>query len=164
MLTSKCYRVVLPTLLVALMLHMWPLPDWLKYARPEWLTLVLIYWALAIPEQVGVTFAWVAGLLLDVTQGAILGQHALGLVVVIFVIQLEYQRIRVFSLAQQALVIFLLLLIKQILVLWVSGMVGQAPDLGLYFLPSLTGAILWPWLFMVLRDLRRRFTVSSRSF
>ena len=119
MLTSKCYRVVLPTLLVALMLHMWPLPDWLIFARPEWLTLVLIYWALAIPEQVGVTVAWVAGLLLDVTQGAILGQHALGLVVVIFVIQLEYQRIRVFSLAQQALVVFLLLLIKQILVLWV---------------------------------------------
>ncbi|VAW68619.1 Rod shape-determining protein MreD [hydrothermal vent metagenome] len=160
MLPAKCYRVVLPTMVIALMLHMWPLPEWMEYLRPEWLTLVLIYWALAIPEQVGVTIAWIAGLLLDVTQGAILGQHAVGMVIVVFVIQLEYQRIRVFSLAQQALVVFLLLFIKQVLVLWVSGIVGQSAHLGLYFMPSLSGAILWPWLFIVLRDLRRRFTVS----
>jgi len=161
--SQNCFRIVIPTLIVALLLSMWPLPGWLEYARPEWMVLVIIYWALAMPEQIGVTVAWVVGLLLDVTQGAILGQHALGLVLVIFIINTQYQRIRVFSLAQQALVILLLLLIKQVLVLWVSGIVGQAPDIGLYFLPALTGAIIWPWLFIVLRDLRRRFTVS-RSF
>ena len=162
MVTTKCFRIVVPTLIVALMLHMWPLPEWMEYARPEWMTLVLLYWALAMPEQVGVTIAWFAGLLIDVTQGAILGQHAVGLVVIVYVIQLEYQRIRVFSLAQQALVVFLLLIIKQVLTLWVIGIVGQAPDLTLYFLPSLVGAIIWPWLFLLLRDLRRRFTQSNR--
>jgi len=161
--SQNCFRIVIPTLIVALMLSMWPLPDWLEHARPEWVVLVLIYWALAMPEQIGVTVAWFVGLLLDVTQGAIIGQHAVGLVLVVFVINTQYQRIRVFSLAQQALVVMLLLLIKQVLVLWVSGMVGQAPDIGVYFLPALTGAILWPWLFIILRDLRRRFTVS-RSF
>jgi len=161
--SQNCFRIVIPTLIVALMLNMWPLPEWLEHARPEWVVLVLIYWALAMPEQIGVTVAWFVGLILDVTQGAIIGQHAVGLVLVVFVINTQYQRIRVFSLAQQALVVLLLLLIKQALVLWVSGMVGQAPDIGLYFLPALTGAILWPWLFIILRDLRRRFTVS-RSF
>ncbi len=161
--SQNCFRIVIPTLLVALMLHMWPLPEWLEYARPEWLVLVLMYWALAMPEQVGVTVAWFVGLLLDVSQGAILGQHAVGLVVVVYIINTQYQRIRVFSLAQQALVVMLLLLIKLVLVLWVSGMVGQAPDIALYFLPALTGAVIWPWLFIILRDLRRRFTVS-RSF
>lgn len=160
MASRNCFRIVIPTLMVALMLTMWPLPDWLEYARPEWVVLVMIYWTLAMPEQVGVTVAWFVGLFLDVSQGAILGQHALGMVVVIFVIHTQYQRIRVFSLAQQALVILLLLLIKQILVLWVSGIVGTAPNIGWYFLPALTGAIIWPWLFIVLRDLRRRFTVS----
>ncbi len=162
MASQNCFRVVIPTLIVALMLQMWPLPDWLEYARPEWVVLAMIYWALAMPEQIGVTVAWVVGLFLDVSQGAILGQHAVGLVIIIFVINTQYQRIRVFSLAQQALVILLLLLIKQLLVLWVSGMVGTAPDIGWYFLPALTGAIIWPWLFVVLRDLRRRFTVSRR--
>jgi len=93
----------------------------------------------------------------------VVAKHAVGLVIITFIINTQYQRIRVFSLAQQALVVLFLLLIKQVLVLWVSGMVGQAPGIGLYFLPSLTGAIIWPWLFIVLRDLRRRFTVS-RSF
>ena len=65
-------------------------------------------------------------------------------------------------LAQQALVVFLLLIIKQVLTLWVTGIVGQAPDLSLYFLPSLVGAIVWPWVFLILRDLRRRFTQSNR--
>jgi rod shape-determining protein MreD len=101
------------------------------------------------------------GLLLDVAHGAILGQHALGLVLVVFIVQLEYQRIRVFSLVQQALAVLVLLLIKQVLVLWVSGLVGQAPPLQYYFLPSLTGALLWPWLFLTLRNLRRKFSVSK---
>ncbi|MCW8936066.1 MAG: rod shape-determining protein MreD [Gammaproteobacteria bacterium] len=159
--SQNCFRIVIPTLLVALMLGMWPLPDWLEHAGPEWVVLVLMYWALAMPERIGVTVAWVVGLILDVTQGAIIGQHALGLVLIVFVINTQYQRIRVFSLAQQALVVMLLLIVKQVMVLWVSGIVGQAPDIGLYFLPALTGAILWPWLFIVLRDLRRRFAVSS---
>lgn len=163
MLTSKCYRVVLPTVILALMLEMFPLPGWAQPFRPDWVTLVLIYWAMAIPEQIGVTVAWIFGLLLDVTQGAILGQHAIGLVLVVYLVHLQYLRIRVFSLVQQAMVVFGLLMIKQLLVLWVSGIVGQAPDTGGYFLPSLVGAIIWPWLFIILRDIRRRFTLT-RSF
>ena len=162
MLASKCYRVVLPTMIIALMLVMLPLPEWAQSIRPDWVALVMIYWIMALPENVGVTIAWIFGLLLDVTQGAILGQHAMGMVVVGYLVLLEYQRIRVFSLVQQSLVIFVLLLIKQLLVLWVSGIVGQAPqDVISYFLPSLIGAIIWPWLFVMLRDIRRRFTLSK---
>ncbi len=161
MVARKCYRVVLPTLIIAMMLQMWPIPDSLSFLRIEWVTLVLLYWALAVPEQVGVMAAWVFGLLLDVALGSILGQHALGMVLIVYFIQIGYQRIRVFSLAQQALVVLVLLVAKQVLVLWVTGMVGQAPSLGSYFLPSLMGAIVWPWLFLLLRDLRRRFTLSN---
>lgn len=163
MLTRKCYRVILPTVILALMLEMFPLPDWAQPFRPDWVTLVLIYWAMAIPEQVGVTVAWIFGLLLDVTQGAILGQHAIGLVLVVYLVHLQYLRLRVFSQVQQALVVFVLLMIKQLMVLWVSGIVGHAPDSVGYFLPSLVGAMIWPWLFVILRDIRRRFTLT-RSF
>ena len=160
---NRCYRVVVPTMLLALMLVMLPLPDWARVFRPDWLTLVLIYWVLAMPERLGIVFAWTFGLLLDVTQGAILGQHAIGLVLVAFFVQLQYKRIRVFSLLQQALVVFVLLMFKQLIVLWVSGIVGQAPDdLADYFLPSIIGAVIWPWLFILLRDIRRRFTLPRR--
>lgn len=160
---SKCYRVVVPTMLFSLMLVLLPLPEWAQAFRPDWLTLFMIYWAMAMPEFVGLILAWVFGLLLDVAQGTILGQHALGLVLVIWVVQMTYLRIRVASLLQQALVIFVLLLAKLLLTLWVSGLVGQAPEnIALYLLPAITGAMIWPWLFIVLRDIRRRYTLNNR--
>jgi len=160
---SNLYKAVLPTLIAAFMLSMLPLPDWAEHWRPDWVTLVLIYWVMALPNQVGVTFAWITGLLLDVALGTILGQNAVGIALISWVVLLQYQRIRVFSLVQQALVVLTLLLIKQLLVLWINGLVGRAPDnLLMYFLPSLTGAMIWPWIFQVLRNIRRHFSVTSR--
>ena len=155
-------RAAILALLVAFMLTIMPLPEGMQEFRPDWVTLVLIYWAMALPSRTGVTVAFLAGLMLDVTHGAILGQHALGLTVVIYIVHLQHQRMRVASLIQQAIVIFFLLLLKQLIVLWVSGIVGRAPDTWLYFMPSLVGAILWPWLYIVLRDLRRKFGYRVR--
>jgi rod shape-determining protein MreD len=154
-------RFGLLTIIVAFMLAMMPLPDWAQAFRPDWVTLVLIYWTMAMPAKIGVTVAWLAGLMLDVSHGALLGQHALGLVLVIYVIHAQHQRLRVASLLQQSLVIFFLLLMKQALVLWVSGIMGHAPDTWLYFMPSLSSALFWPWVYIILRDLRRKFAYKT---
>ena len=151
------FRIAGLTLFVAFMLTIMPLTDWAVEFRPDWVTLVLIYWAMALPTRVGVTIAWLTGLILDVSHGAILGQNALGLMLVIYIVHLQHQRLRVVSLVQQAIVIFFLLLLKQLIVLWVSGIVGHAPDTWLYFMPTISGALLWPWMYIILRDLRRRF-------
>jgi rod shape-determining protein MreD len=155
-------RAAILALFVAFMLTIMPLPEGAREFRPDWVTLVLIYWAMALPSRTGVTVAWLVGLMLDVTHGAILGQHALGLTIVIYIVHLQHQRMRVASLVQQAIVIFFLLLLKQLIVLWVSGIVGRAPDTWLYFMPSLVGALLWPWLYIILRDLRRKFGYRVR--
>ncbi|MBE9559263.1 MAG: rod shape-determining protein MreD [Proteobacteria bacterium] len=143
------------------MLAIMPLPDWAVEYRPDWVTLVLIYWAMATPMKIGVTMAWFAGLLLDVSYGTLMGQHAVGMVLVIYVIHIQHQRLRVASLLQQAIVIFILLLIKQLLSLWVDGMLGHAPDSWLYFMPTVTSTMLWPWTYLILRDLRRKFSVEK---
>jgi rod shape-determining protein MreD len=130
--------------------------------RPDWVTLVLIYWAMALPTSIGVTIAWFAGLLLDVSYGTLMGQHAVGMVLVIWVIHIQHQRLRVASLLQQAMVIFVLLLIEQTATLWVDGMLGRAPNSWLYFMPTLTSALLWPWLYLILRDIRRKFSVARQ--
>ncbi|MGB5397210.1 MAG: rod shape-determining protein MreD [Gammaproteobacteria bacterium] len=150
-------RISTLTIIAAFMLTIMPLPEWAQAFRPDWVTLVLIYWVMALPASFGVTIAWGLGLMLDVTHGALLGQHALGLVIAVYIVHSQHQRLRVASLLQQAIVFFFLLLLKQLLVLWVNGIMGQAPDTGLYFAPSLVGALLWPWIYIILRDLRRRF-------
>ncbi|MDT8281788.1 MAG: rod shape-determining protein MreD [Gammaproteobacteria bacterium] len=159
---NKTLRIGLLTVISAFMLAIMPLPNWAIAFRPDWVTLVLIYWAMAVPTQVGVTIAWFSGLLLDVSYGTLMGQQAVGMVLVIYVIHIQHQRLRVASLLQQAIVIFFLLLIKQLLVLWVDGMLGRAPNSWLYFMPAISSAILWPWIYLVLRDLRRKFSVSKQ--
>jgi rod shape-determining protein MreD len=144
---------------VALMLTMLPLPDWAALFRPEWVAMVLIYWCLALPDRVGVGIGWSAGLLLDVAKGTLLGQNALALALVAYLTLHLHQRIRVFPLWQQALFVLLMVALAQLLVLWVKGVIGQPPGSWLYWLPSFTSMLLWPWVFLILRDLRRQFQV-----
>ena len=73
--------LLVPSLGVALLLTLLPLPEWASELRPPWVALTLLYWILAAPERVGVFWGWAMGLLLDVSIGTILGQHALSLAV-----------------------------------------------------------------------------------
>ncbi len=154
-------RIAVITIIAAFALAILPMPDWALKLRPDWVTLALIYWAMALPSRIGVTTAWFAGLMLDVAHGAILGQHAVGLVLVVYIVLLQHQRMRVASLLQQALVVLALLLLKQLLVLWVNGITGHDTGGWLVFAPSLIGALLWPWVYIVLRDLRRKFVYRA---
>lgn len=156
-------RWLLPpiTLLVALLLMMVPLPDMVRPLRPDWVALVALYWAFAVPARFGLLLAWIAGLLVDVSQGTLLGQHALGMVVITAIALNMHQRVRVSPIAQQALFVMMLLLVKQVLVLWVSGMIDRAPDnLWLYFGSPFIAVLFWPLIFVILRDLRRRYHVG----
>ncbi len=152
--------VIVLSLLIALVLTLLPLPYWAAPYRPDWVALVLIYWCLALPERVNVGIGWGMGLLLDGLSGTLLGQHALGLTVVTYLTANLHLRIRLFPIWQQALTVMVLLTADQILVLWVNGILGRPPHSWLYWAPSLTGMLLWPWLFASLRDLRRRFKVT----
>ena len=74
--------VIVASLIVAFMLTAMPLPSWAVSWRPAWVAMVLIYWCMALPQRMGIGISWVLGLLLDVQQGTILGQHAIGLAIV----------------------------------------------------------------------------------
>ena len=151
--------VIFATFLVAFMLTLLPLPDWVAFLRPEWVSLVLIYWCMALPERVGVGIGWLAGLFLDVIHGAVLGQYALALALVAYFTLSLHQRLRVFPLLQQMFMVLLLILFQQLIVIWIKGSIGESPDSLRYWLPSLTTMLLWPWLFVLLRDLRRKYQV-----
>lgn len=152
--------VVLFTLVLSMFLVLLPMPAPVQGFRPPWVALVLIYWCLALPQRVGIGWAWVSGLVLDVLSGSILGHHALGLSVMAFLVLQLHQRIRIFPLVQQSFSVLVLLLVERLLSLWVLGTTGQpTPQLG-YWIPALVGAVLWPWVYIVLRDVRRRFQVT----
>jgi len=157
---NRGWGLVIASFLAAFALTIVPLPEAAEPFRPEWAALVLIYWCLALPTRVGVGIGWSAGLVIDVLQGTLLGQHALGFTMVAFITLKLHQRLRVHPLGQQAVSVLLLLSVNQLLVLWVHGMMGQPPTRWSYWMPSLTGALLWPATFLLLRRLRRRYRIG----
>ena len=147
------------TFLAALILSVVPMPAPFDAGRPMWLALVTAYWVMALPHRVGLLTAWVAGLATYVLFGELFGQNALVLVMVAWLILLLYQRIRRFPLWQQSLVMLPVLGIAQMVSLWLSSLAGSRPPTLLYLLPAVISTVLWPWVFTVLRLLRRRFHV-----
>ncbi len=119
----------------------------------------MLYWAIALPHRSGVGSGFLVGIVLDGLTGTLLGQHALGLSVVTFIAIQLHQRIRVFPFWQQSLGILVLLVIEHLLALWVMGATrGLTPGLVYWTVPMI-GALLWPWIFVTLRKIRRQFKV-----
>jgi len=148
------------TFLAALVLTITPLPEWARYLRPDFVTMVLIYWCLAMPERIGVGIAWTMGLLVDTLTGTLLGQNALGMSVVAYLTLGLYQRIRLFPLWQQSLFVWALLVIHQTLDLWINGIIGRPNHTWKYWVPSVLGMLMWPLIFKLLRGIRRQYQLG----
>mgnify|MGYP001813037078 FL=1 len=137
-------RVVLLYFLVALSLEVAPLPESLAPWRPPLLALTVIYWSLHQPGRYGVGVAWLLGLILDVLQGSILGQHALTLAVTAYITIKLCQRLRVFPIWHQTLAVGLIVAIHEFLNYWIDGITDNlAGGLG-ELLPLVSALLLWP--------------------
>lgn len=153
--------LVIPlSLLIGLVLLILPLPLQAQLYRPDWVALFLIYWNMALPNRVGLWTAFIAGLFVDVAQGNLLGQHSLALVIIIFINMNFLLQVRVLSPGRQAFYVFVLLLINQFSVVWIEGMLHREPSIMAYLGAPLTGMAIWPWVFIVLRDIRRKAQVT----
>lgn len=137
-------KFILLTLVCGLLLNLLPWHGLALLFRPDFVALILLFWAIHEPRKLGFTAAWVAGLLMDISDGAAFGQHALAYVLGVYAAILLHRRIQRFTLWQQAAHVLPLLLLLQATML-LARMFGGAvsPDLG-YFLSCLTGTVLWP--------------------
>jgi rod shape-determining protein MreD len=153
--------IIVGTLVLAALFTVLPLPDWLEAYRPEWVALVVIYWVMALPDRIGLLTAWIAGFFMDVLEGSLLGLNALALALVAYLALSLYQRMRMFTAIQQSSTILILVGIHQLLSFWVLTANSQntAPNL-IFMISALSSAIIWPFIFLALRYLRRSFQVT----
>jgi len=152
--------VIFLSFFIAYLLAIVPLPEWAMSYRPEWVPMVLIYWAMALPYRVGIGSAWAVGLVLDVLEGSTLGVNALALVVVAYVALSLHQRMRMFSVLQQSGLVLALVGLNLMVCNWLQIVTGQSVSSNLMFLTAaLTSAVTWPSLFQLLRQIRRSFDV-----
>ena len=144
------------TVILGVILAVVQLPAPIAPFRPDFLLLFVIYWSLSAPRISGLTFAWFCGLLMDVHQGTVLGQHAFGFLFVAFVTHRVQLRMRIFPVWQQAFTVFMLLAVYRFWVYWIDGITGQADASWTRWVPVVTGALLWPLLVGVMDTWNRR--------
>ena len=142
---------VLLTLLVALTLNTMPLSGFALALRPDFLALVLLFWCIREPRLISVGIAWFLGLLMDVADGTVFGQHALAYAVLAYAAEYFRRRVLRFPLWQQAAQVAVLLLLCAALVALVRVVGGAPMPRWTYAMGSLTGALLWPVLTVVLQ-------------
>jgi rod shape-determining protein MreD len=142
---------VLITLLAGLALNMLPLSGVALAVKPDFLALVLLYWCIQEPRLIGVGIAWCLGLLMDVADATVFGQHALAYAVLAYAAEYFRRRVLRFPLWQQAAQVALLLLFCSALVALVRVVGGAPLPRWTYGVGSLTGALLWPPLTVLLQ-------------
>ena len=136
-------RLLLSTL-VALILTVLPLPPWADVVRPAFLVLTVIYWSVNAPRAGGLAIGFFAGLLLDVFQGPVLGEHALALSLITYIAVREHQRIRSKPAIQQALIVFAALILYEVVLFMIDGWTGNPVTSPLRWVHTVTGALIWP--------------------
>lgn len=147
---------VIGTLVVGLMLSIMPLPASVASFRPDWLALLAIFWAMQLPRTWSVGSAWIVGLILDVSYGTLLGQHALAMCVIVYITVRFHLLMRVFPLSQLTATAFALLALYQFLLFWINGVASVSAALITYWAPVISGTLIWPFLYMFLTGVRFR--------
>lgn len=142
---------ILPvSVLAALLLGLLPLPGVLQPLRPYWLALVLAYWVIETPGRIGLGTAFVLGLVADLAFGGLLGEQALRLVVMTFILQRFRAQLRFFPLSQQALAIGGLLLNDRVISAAIHLALGTQQLPWMYWWAPALGMVLWAPVFLLL--------------
>lgn len=131
------------SMLAALLCQLLPWADFGQQIRPDFLLLVVIYWLLRTPHLCNIGTAWFAGLVIDLASGGLFGQHALAYAITAFFAVRYQRRLALFNIWQQTAYVFALLLFTQVIVLILKLFSGGDLPGWTYFLPSVSGILLW---------------------
>ena len=147
------------TILLAMIMELIPFPEGLPkeigFLRPELVLMTLIYWVVALPHRAGVVLAWVSGLTMDTLVGNFLGQFACSFVIVSYVVMQFYQRLRMFSVWQQAILVSGLIILHRGLSFLHSYFFDDTIPSLWQMMPAISSALVWPLVFLLLRAIRR---------
>ena len=151
--------IIILTLFLGLIFSLMMLP--LGYIAPEWMLLINIYWAIALPSNRKIFLAFLSGFFVDIVLGQPLGISSLSYVIFIYIILHLYNSLRYMTITQQMVVIFFLLIIKQHFFVWTFYVFGLNIDYQSLIISSFITGALWPIIYFSLRFIRRKFQVDD---
>ena len=152
---------ILLTLALGFVGNLLPFTGVAETLKPDFLALLLLYWCIQAPRYVGVGAAWMLGLLMDVGDATLFGQHALAYAVLAYGAEYFRRRVLRFPVWQQAAQVAVLLGLCAAIVLLIRVAGGAPLPRWTYTVPPLSGALLWPALSTLLQWPQRPVTSAS---
>ena len=153
---------ILLTLVAAFLLTMvraplaWP--EWLAWLRPGWILLVVFFWAMRVPQRVGLISAWIVGLFADIVYADPLGLNGLVLATITYITWRFHERLRMYAVLQQAVVAGVLVLVSEGARRLAHGQLE--PWLLATLLSAATSMLMWPAVQLLLGNLAQRIRVE----
>ena len=151
--------IILITIILGLFISLITLP--LGYYAPEWMLLVITYWAIALPSNSKLFLAFLIGIIVDIVYGQVLGISSLFYVLLIYIILRLYNSLRYMTIAQQAVVLFIFIFLKQHLLVWAYFIIDRNIDYQALLVGSIVSASIWPIIYYALRFIRRKFNIGG---
>lgn len=149
------FLVLLFIFILTFVLEIMPWPVGVQGLRPAWIALLLIYWALALPDKISVGTAFLAGIVWDLLLGSILGIHALVLSIAIYFVAKYHLILRNLSLWLQSLLVMAYIILIRLSIFFVELILHGADFNTQELLGAVISGVLWPWIFLLMRQIRR---------
>ncbi len=160
---SSPFWVILSTFVVALLLNIMPYPEWAKYAKPDWVLLVLFYWCLAMPGRVGVGCGWLVGMVMDVLYYSLLGQHAVSKALVALIAVSTHRQVRLYNLWQQSVLVFIVALLDRGFTVFIYHVTANTEVHLIFWQSALVSCLIWPIVYNVLCALHRSTRIHETA-
>lgn len=151
------YLLIAISIFVASALTIVPLPIGLMEFRPEWISMVVFFWAAYYPERFGISAAWLSGLLLDILDGNILGMQALSVSAIGYVALKLHHRFSMYPFSYQSVIVFLVVGIHLTAGHWIQGLFGVVSGGYGYLIPALSSGLVWTLVALILITFQRGF-------
>ncbi len=147
--------------IIAFILEIMPWPIEMQGFRPAWINLLLVYWTLALPQKINVGSAFVTGIVWDLILGSVLGVHALVLSITIYFVAKYHLILRNMSLWFQSILIMGYVAIIRIMIFCVEFLLHNAEFNSQELLGAVISGLLWPWIFLLMRQIRQGLWLSE---
>jgi len=159
--TANLFWAILVSSIVALTLTILPLPQWLFYFWPDWMALIVVYWALTTPDRIGPWVGFAIGTVLEVVFVRNFGVLGFGMAMLAFTVNRGHLQLQVLSIGPQMLVIGLLIGVFKLVTGWLYGLTSDFRISTDYWYSIVGCVVAWPFVFILLQELRRLLRVSK---
>ncbi|MDD4979092.1 MAG: rod shape-determining protein MreD [Gallionella sp.] len=145
---------IFSSLIIAVLLNGLPWEGVALMLRPDFVAMFLLYWCMHKPMRIGIGMAWAVGILADVADASLFGQHALTYTLLAFGGVVLHRRLQMFDLRQQTTQVFGLFALTYTVYALMHWLIDGDVVWG-YFLGCISSTLLWIPLSLLLQGLRQ---------